>query len=562
MSDLSGLRARVVCAGVAAVAAGALLASSARAQDPAPKPAPTVVSPPAPPPPPKPIPELAPPTERTTESEVVTAAIENNPSLKASVLELQDARWALIGEEGRYPFIFEADAGVTRTARPDRFVNESDESYAIDVGTGIRKHLVWGTDLSLRLAGSWVVAEEAVITDPPTPVVEGMVPETEIGPPTYGVVLRFSVVQPLLRGAGREIGEADLLAARLRRTAAEHARDRAASDLLRAVLTAYWDLWYTTAALGIQEQSRALAVRQRDDAAARVNGGSLAPAEVFPFETRVATREEDVLTAQIEAQRRQTELAEQAGILGKRAALGLPSESVPPTPAPSAGDVEKAALAESPQLRELEASLELARVQARTADDPQRARLDLDAYVQAEGAGYDAPGRTLQQFGTLGAVSAHVGLTFETPLDDSRRRADAARARLAVDIAAQRLEAARQALRSEVRVAVAREAAARRRLELAEETARIAALQLAAEQARFEGGSSTPLAVLEAEETLRSAQLRVARARSDLLTSNLAIQHLTGRLLDRYAKVVDRAAPRTGARRGRPVALTPRVGKF
>ena len=527
-----------VCAAILAM--GGLVGSSARAQDPAPAP-------------------------KITESEVVQTAMANNPGLKASVLELQDAQWALIGEEGRYPFILQIDGGLTRFARPSASLRgrSVDESYVVDAGAEIRKHLVWGTDLALRLSGDWSIAEAnrdeqalmALVAQP------GVDPDY-FGWPSYGLQVRFSVVQPLLRGAGRDVGEAELLTARLRRTSAEHSRDRTASELLRNVTNAYWELWYTNAALGIQEQSRALAIKQRDDAAARAKSGSLAPAEVFPFETRVATREEDVLGAQVEAQRQQTELAQQAGILGKQAALGLPAESVPPTPPPPPGDVERAALAQSPELRALETSLELARVQARTADDPQRARLDLDAYVQADGVGYDDAAAPVAQVGKFGAVTAHVGLTFETPLDDSRRRADAARARLAVDIAVQRLEQAKQNLRSEVRIALAREAAARRKLELAEETARIAAKQLAAEQARFEGGSSTSLPVLEAEDTLRSAQLRVARARADVLTTNLAIQHLTGRLLDDYAKLLDRAAPRTGARRGRSTALAPRVGAF
>jgi len=59
---------------------------------------------------------------------------------------------------------------------------------------------------------------------------------------------------------------------------------------------------------------------------------------------------------------------------------------------------------------------------------------------------------------------------------------------------------------------------------------------------------------------VRNADLRVARAKADLLENAIAIQHLTGRLLARYA-----TASRTGQDRDAgPTASTtrPNVGSF
>lgn len=487
-----------------------------------------------------------------TEAEVVSKAVAQNPGLRASVLELESAEWGVVAEEVRYAFVLQIDGGVTRTASPGLIPGgvSTAESYSAEAGAELRKRLLWGTDLSFRLGGSWQLSDAARRDLPGA-----------LGP-AYGTYARFSVVQPLLRGSGREVGEADILVASARRTSAERARDRTASELLRSVVTAYWELWYADAVVGIQEQSRAVAIQQRDDAAARVKVGALAPADVLSFETRVATRDEDVLNAQVERQRRQAELSRQIGALREGSTLGLPSEDVPPTPAPPPADTEKAALAESVQLRELEAALELARLQARTAEDPQRSRLDLDAYVQADGLGNDEVGPAVKQLGTLGAVSAHVGLTYETPLDDSGRRAAAARARLAVDVAAQRLAEARQSVLSEVRTALTSEAAARRRLALAEETTRIAERQLEAERARFQTGASTALAILTAEDEVRSAQLRVARVRAELLEASLTLQHLTGRLLARYGSLAQGGVSTAGGGRRRGASLGPRVGLF
>jgi outer membrane protein TolC len=475
----------------------------------------------------------------------------NNPQLKAAIMELESASWAVVREEAAFAFVLQLDGGVTRTAQTNLIAGgvSTNESYSAGLGAQVQKRLVWGTNFTFRLEGNWQPPRNSRLgVDGPS--------QAPLGP-GYGLSARLSVLQPLLRGAGSDVGEAQVLAARVRRTAAEYSRDRTASELLRTALTAYWELWYAHAALGIQEQSRAVAVRQRDEAVARAKIGALAQAEVLSFETRVATRDEDVLNADVERRRRQVELFQQLGTLEKQAAAGAPKEEVPPIPPAPPSDVEQAALAESPELRALEADLELARLQARTAEEPYRPRLDVEAYVQAQGLGNNDVGAALTQFGTLGAVGAYVGFVFETPLDSSGRRAEAARARLAVEIASERLAQARQGISSEVRIALTREAAARRKLELAEQTARIARQQFEAEQARFQTGVSTTLAVLEAEEQVRGAELRVARARADLLGANLSLQHLSGRLLVKHAGAV-REAPARKAARGTGL----RVGAF
>ena len=176
----------------------------------------------------------------------------------------------------------------------------------------------------------------------------------------------------------------------------------------------------------------------------------------------------------------------------------------------------------------------LADTQARTASDPLRSRLDLEAYVQAEGLGNDDVGDAAEGAVTGEAISAHIGLVYETPFSSTRRNAEAARARIAVDAARAQLDAAKLAVASEIDIALAENSAGGERLALAERTVEIARAQLTAEQARLATGATTPLTVVEAEEDLRSAELRVARARADLMQTSLTIDHLTGALLARH----------------------------
>lgn len=461
-----------------------------------------------------------------TEAEVVQRAVASNPSLRAALLELERARLSVDSEDARYDPTLIIDAGLTRGETPSLTTTDTriTGSTTAEAGVAARKTFSFGTDLTLRLGSTFQRRDAAV-------VLEGFPAQPALGP-GYGLNARLTLAQPLLRGAGRDVGEAALRAARVQRTAAELSRDRVASELLRDVLSAYWELWYSSASLAIEQRSRALAEQQRDEARARAATGSLAPASVLTFETALATRQESVLAARIDVERKRATLRQRIG--DRAGALADPSaELLPEPPAPRA-DARAAALDRSALVRERAAAVMLADTQAQTADDPLRPRLDLEAYVQAEGLGNDDVGAAAEGAVTGQAISAHVGLVYETPFSSTRRNAEAARARIAVETARAQLEEAKLAVQSEVDIALAEHEAGGERLALAQHTVEIAREQLKAEQARLSTGATTPLTVVEAEDNLRSAELRVARARADLMQTSLTIQHLTGALLARH----------------------------
>lgn len=481
--------------------------------------------------------------------EAVTIARSHNPTLKAALLELESAQWDVFGSEAQYEPVLQLDTTGSQIAT----ANASGRSIRVntvrrgEAGAEVRKHLLWGTDLSLRVSTSIQKSEFsggiARVTTPMMGTMGGFDPSIfsaffgigDFGP-LYGLTARLTLKQPLWRGRGRAVNEATLREARLSRTSAEHTRDRVGSELLRDVLTAYWELWYADAALAIQEQSRTVAQRQRDEAAARAQSGSLAPAEVLTFDTQAATRDEDVLSAQNERARREHELARLLGQNETLSHYAVLSEPLLDGASYAREQVEHDALNNSAALRERIAALELAQLRARTAEDPNKPRLDLDGYVQSQGLGNRDYGDAAEMFASGDVISALATITYEAPVRSRVRQAAAARARIAIDVAEEQLREARQRTLSEVRAALDREVAGRERIRLTEQTADIAARQLSAEQARYRTGSSTSLAVLEAEERVRSASLRLARARADHAESVLSIEHLTGALLARHAR--------------------------
>ena len=143
-----------------------------------------------------------------------------------------------------------------------------------------------------------------------------------------------------------------------------------------------------------------------------------------------------------------------------------------------------------------------------------------------------------EQFGDGEAYSAYVGLLYELPLDDTRKDAQRASARLDVDIANQQLLAARDSVKAEVLTVVERIASARTRLELAQRTLEVARRQAEAERDRYELGAAIFVLVREADDAVREARLRTTRARVDLIQAQLELDHLTGKLIERHGEVL------------------------
>src|SRR5690606_18909046 len=66
----------------------------------------------------------------------------------------------------------------------------------------------------------------------------------------------------------------------------------------RGVKSAYWDLAYAVASLGVQRQSLELAQESLRNNKARVDIGTMAPIDIVEAEAEVAQREEAVLLAE------------------------------------------------------------------------------------------------------------------------------------------------------------------------------------------------------------------------------------------------------------------------
>jgi outer membrane protein TolC len=457
-----------------------------------------------------------------TLDQAISLARRQNPTRSAAELTQEQARNGVLAEEGRYPYVFAADAGYTRATTPRLGANDSVSSYtsrSIVAGAALRRTFPIGTTAELRVEGESfdddVFAAAAVGSSPGS---------------GYGVNARASVTQPLLRGAGRRIGEVDLRAARLNRQTAEHSLRRVASETVREVMLRYWELWYAEAAIEIERAALELAREQEREATIKVEQGALAMADSFAFSTRVAELEESLVSAENARVQRALELSVALGasdLDGTK--LSAASELPEPGPLAARGVVEAALASDSIELAELENDLRLAAVRAEVAGEGSRPRLDVEGYVATQGVGERITSAAERAAGGSYLV-AHVGVVGEFPLDRSRFHAERTSALLAVRIAEQNMKAARVRLAAEAAAAVENESASLRRLTLAKRTLEVAEKSYAAESARFELGQTIPIQVRQAEDELRRARLRVTRARVDVIQQQVALAHFQGKL--------------------------------
>jgi len=455
----------------------------------------------------------------------VSEALRGNPSRQAAQLDIDKATQSVLAEEGRYPYVFQADAGYTRSSNPrlgagDTVSTTTSRSYT--VGSAIRRNFPSGTVAEIRVEGERFENDVSSSSFGGSGVGSG-----------YNTSARASVTQPLLRNFGTRVGEAELRSARVSRGTAEKSRDRVDSELVRDVLTSYWELWYASESVRIEQAALDLAKQQEKDAQDRVGQGALAPADVFTFSTRVANLEESVVSADSLQRSRSLDLARMMG--NSDDAVQLVATTPPPTPGPVAtrAEIEAALRSGSLELAELESQVKLARTRAEVAGESSRPRLDLEAYVESQGVSERIP-KAVERTGRMGWLTVHVGAVFELPLDDSKKNAERQGALLGVRIAEQNLRSARDRIRADAVRTVSDENNAIRRVALAERTLKVAIKAHAAEKERFALGQSLAIQVQQAEDEVRRARLRVARARVDLAQAQVAVLHLAGKLVDRW----------------------------
>lgn len=367
--------------------------------------------------------------------------------------------------------------------------------------------------------------------------------------PLYTASGGVEIAQPLLRDFGRLPTERPIIQARLAAGQSREIFEQQVTNLLLDVENAYWDLVEGREQLDVARQSLELARELHERNRIQVEVGTLAPIELVQSEATIATREEDIITAEAflgDAADRLLQLLN----LREAMAEGLTVEPrTDPEVPPVEIDVQQAiatALAERPEIRQQQLQVERLEVDAAFFRNQKLPVADLVVgYDSNANAGRlrddpDFPivvrNQELQEaFDDVFSrefTGWSIGLTLAMPLQNRAARAQSAIADLGLEQGRTVLGQVELDVTTEVRAAARAVRTAEQQITSARASVRLQERNLEAEQRRYENGMSTAFRITEIQEDLTAARSRLVSAITNYRRALTAYHRATGRLLE------------------------------
>jgi outer membrane protein TolC len=428
---------------------------------------------------------------------------------------------------------------------------------------------------SLQGSASWsrLFQSGAVVTAGASTSFESLTSRFALLTPAYLTSVGVEVRQPLLAGRHMDAQRRALKVSALDVSRSRAALERLINETVAAVERAYWAVRVTREDVRIREHSLTLALAQRQDTADRIEAGIAAEAEIAAPVAEIARRRADLVRARDEAIRADIALRQLMAGTADSATWSLaydPTDDPPAPTTPDAVDVLVAdALAQRPEMADLDAARAIAALDTQLAQERTRTQLDLVAAYNLRGlAGGENPdllvpfpGATvtvpdaqlgglddsLQTLVTHRFSDIYIGVSVALPIGRRAAKADVVAATLAERRTALQRDQIAQRIATEVRTASALLAAARDRLDATTALEAATTDLLAAEQARFEAGQSSNFFVLTRQTELAQATLASTAARIDVARATTELLRATGRLLERRGIIVDPPAPASPA---------------
>jgi outer membrane protein TolC len=357
--------------------------------------------------------------------------------------------------------------------------------------------------------------------------------------PRFESRLELTFTQPLLRDFGISVNVATIRQAQNTELIAVQQVLQTILDTIFTVQQSYWGLVFSLQDLAVKRESQKLAEDFLAENKMRVELGTLAPIELVQAQTRVKTREGDVITAESavrEAEDRLKEVLNLPETLGTWDLRVRPTETPPFVPIASIPVEEKVdlALKSRPDYMQSQldiASREIARDFARNQRLP---RLDLvgRSSVSAFGDGFD---ETIPEAAEAEGYQWAIGLRFEYPLGNRLGRNELLKRELELKQARVDQRLLLRTIVRQLRQAIRDIETVSKRVEVTRAATVLARTQLEAEQEKFRLGLSTSFVVLDFQEDLSIAQSDETRALSDYNVALARLDQVTGKM--QYADV-------------------------
>jgi outer membrane protein len=350
----------------------------------------------------------------------------------------------------------------------------------------------------------------------------------------------ITFAQPLLRGRGRWLYEANERRATLSRDAAVLAKRLAAINAVQTVVSAYWDLVLAERAIAITQASLALANERLRITTIGNQGGKIPRSEIPAVQQIIATREEEILNAELAIVDRSIALRRVVGMpigqgeLGLRVATDLDTKETNT----SLGELTERAYSASPELAQLGKQDDVVKLDIEVTENgllPQLdAALTLGPTTQSES--FTTALRDLARTSSI-AIGGQLRYQHSIGQENVKGRARELRENR------KKLEVTAFDIRAQIAQTMARAVAqlelAKRRIALSQRAIDLANENIKIETDRFNLGRATNFDVLSRQEELRQAELRKTQAMIDWQKALAIVQALTGDILPTYGISVD-----------------------
>lgn len=355
--------------------------------------------------------------------------------------------------------------------------------------------------------------------------------ETNRTPEQQGARVGLTITQALLQGLGPSVNLAAVEQADLEVQASLYELRGYTEAVLAHSEIAYWRFVLTTRAIAIYEESLAVAQKQRDETAQEIEVGTLPQTESAAAEAEVALREQDLIDARSELERRRLELLR---LLGAKLARPMEATSDPAlTPDPVENLAERIQLAKRSRAEIAEARLRLEQNRLETVMTKNGTLPRLDFFIALGKTGYasDFAGA----FGDLSGKNYDVlgGLSFSYFIGNRAAGGAERAAELSRQKAARAIENLTKVVELEVALAVTEVERARQQITASEATRKLQEHKVMVEEERFHVGESTTLLLAQAQRDLLASRIKEVESLVDYRVALVKLYLAEGSLLER-----------------------------
>jgi outer membrane protein TolC len=487
-------------------------------------------------------------------SEVLTMALKDNIDLATNTVDAGISEANVLAAQGAYDLILIAGINGSASKTPQRGSQFTIATGARSLGAnvGFSRRFVTGGTLSLRVDVSRSQQDQAAN------FLNANAGSTTLS--TYRISPTLTVTHPLLQGAGLAVGRAEINKAKIAVSSAEATKLITAQNLVRDIVSAYWDVLAAHRDLLNKRNSVALAAKQLERTRALVTAGRMSPVDAKAVEQALAARESDVYTAENTLLDRSLTLRTLMGqdFDGSDTLGVLPATDpvVKPREVNISDEIDRA-LAQNPQVRQLELQLASGRIDEKVAANARLPQLEFSGSFSPVGRSTDQSadqttgdpgmegnwGEAFRNFfpdsfgdgnGFLAdwTVQGSLSLTWDVRNRTAKARHQAAK--LQIKRAETTLTKTRQTVAAGVIRAANGLRTAGKVMEVSEISVDLAKENLAAEQARFDVGRSTNYDVLLRLDELDRAEAQALAAQINYLKAIAQLQALSGEILPAY----------------------------